>query len=103
MESKEILKKIVEEKGSCRWIAATPLPEDHICKRCPISHWLKDENGDYISCGRAVEMKKGVFDNDDAYLEVAAELLITIEVEDILLNDEDNHERERSPSGDRRS
>lgn len=90
MESKEILKNIIEDDGSCDWIISTAGDKDHPCDFCPLSERALDDEGEHVGCTRYVEIKTGGTTDQD-YLEVAIKILTELEIEDIILDGKNNH------------
>lgn len=72
MKPHEILKKIIDENGSCTWIGNA----SDICRSCPF--------GGDISCVNVVTSLIGEVTNAD-YLEAAKKMLAKIEAERIIL------------------
>ncbi len=86
MNLKDILRKIIEEEGSCDW--ANKCPE--VCNKCPLGKLKTKPNGDFYSCLEALNvdgMKE--HDTNQRYKDIAEDVLEEIEIEEILLGDED--------------
>lgn len=82
MKQREILKKIIEEKGDCSWIHGVVDVNDnpvYICHICPM--------GGKKSCVDYVSKRQGQCSVED-YIEVAKEMLTDIEVDRVLLGEE---------------
>ena len=85
MDLKDILRKIIEEEGSCDW--ANKCPE--VCDKCPLGELRRKPNGDFYSCIEALSID-GLNEREanKRYKHTAEEVLQDIEIEDILLGDE---------------
>lgn len=76
----EILKKIIEEEGSC-----TKWAKPSICKNCPLSKLKQKEDGNYLSCVEALGVSDMTEEDADArYKEVATRILLDEAIEEIL-------------------
>lgn len=79
MDKMHILKKIIQEDGSCTW--ANP----SVCAQCPLSKVKKRDNGDYYSCIEALGVQDLTEEQADArYKEVATRLLLDETIDAIL-------------------
>ena len=79
MNSVDILKKIVEENGSCCW--AKP----DICAICPLSMLKVKSNGSYMSCVESLGVQNTTEEEADTkYLDIATRLLLSEAIEKIL-------------------
>lgn len=76
-----ILKKIIENDGSCT-LWASP----SVCKQCPMSKLKQKEDGHYLSCIEAIGIKDEMSEEeaDAKYKEVATRLLLDEAIEEIL-------------------
>jgi hypothetical protein len=91
MDHKAILKKIVDEAGSCDWV--DNFDETHgdkaICRTCPMSKLKKHEDGNYMSCTEALnvhEHEEG--EANRVYLDQASRLLMDMDIEEILTKED---------------
>jgi len=79
MDKMDILKKIVEEGGSCCW--AKP----DICAICPLSMLIMKPNGSYMSCIESLGVQNlGEEAADAKYLDVATRMLLSEAIEEII-------------------
>jgi hypothetical protein len=79
LDGKEILKKIIEEEGSCCW------SKPSICAKCPLSKLKKKANGDWMSCIEAINIEHLTEEAADArYKEVAGRILLDEAIDEIL-------------------
>lgn len=75
-----ILKKIIEENGSCTLWAGPA-----ICQQCPLSKLKQKEDGHYLSCVEALGINDMTEEEADAkYKDVATRLLLDEAIEEIL-------------------
>ncbi len=79
MTDNEIISRIIEEDGNCCW--ANP----SICKLCPLSKLKKKLDGSYMSCVEALGVQELTEEEaDKRYLEVAARMLLSEAIDDLL-------------------
>ena len=83
MEDKDILQRIVDEKGSCDWLDDLEDGGISICEKCPMSNLLKDKDGNPVACYIALKAHE-VSDPDKLYYDKAVEILIDLSMEDTL-------------------
>ena len=76
----DILKKIIENEGSCtQWASPS------ICKQCPLSKLRQKEDGTYLSCVEALGIQDMTEEEADArYEEVASRILLDEAIDNIL-------------------
>lgn len=75
-----ILKKIIEEDGSCT-LWASP----SVCAQCPMSKLKQKEDGNWLSCVEALGVGNMSEEDADArYKEIAARLLLDEAIDEIL-------------------
>ena len=85
---KEVLKRIIEQSGSCDDLH----PSD--CRTCPFSKLKFKEDGNALSCSEALGIDDSAIDSDgfinadSVYLEAAKRELINLEMDDILKEDD---------------
>lgn len=84
MKRKEILHKIVGEKGSCEWVFET-FKGCNVCAFCPFSQMAQRKNGEYMGCydavcGEQTGLQQG--EVDALYLQAAQDLLLKIAIEE---------------------
>ena len=84
MNEVEILKKIIEEDGSCTWSRPA------ICKNCPLSKLKQKDNGDFYSCIEALGVQDLTEEQADAQYKKVAERLLLDETVDAILGDNSN-------------
>ena len=79
-ENMNTLIKIIENDGSCtNWASPT------VCKQCPLSKLRKKEDGTYLSCVEALNIKDMSEEEADArYKEVASRILLDEAIDKIL-------------------
>lgn len=89
MDKREILQRIIDDKGDCEALVARSLL--HLCKTCPMSKLKTRPDGTYLGCWESLlgdleqdnfNLKEGIAHS--VYLEKAIELLADIVMEDIL-------------------
>lgn len=86
MREKDILRKIIEEEGSCDWVNT----HTKACNICPLSRLKRKENGDFFSCIEALNTDNmSIHDANNRYKDIAMRVLEELEVEDILLGNTD--------------
>jgi hypothetical protein len=80
MGNMDILKKIIENEGSCtQWASPS------ICKQCPLSKLRQKEDGTYLSCVEALGIQDMTEEEADArYEEVASRILLDEAIDNIL-------------------
>jgi hypothetical protein len=79
MNKMDIVKKIVEEGGSCCW--ARP----NICAICPLSMLKIKPNGSYMSCIESLGVQDLSEEEADAkYLDIASRILLSEAIEEII-------------------
>lgn len=79
MNEIDVLKKIVENDGSCTWAKPS------ICKICPMSRLKKKNDKEYVNCIEALGAADVSEDQaDKLYLDKAKELLLDKQIEDML-------------------
>jgi len=84
MDGKSILKKIIEEEGSCCW------SKPSICALCPIGKLKKNKNGSDMNCVDAIAVDGLTEEAADAkYKEAAIRLLLDETIDDMLGGDLD--------------
>ena len=87
MDGKSILKKIIDEDGSCCW------SKPSICSECPIGKLKKNKNGSNMSCVDALAIDGLTEEQADAkYKEAAIRLLLDETIDDMLVGDDDASE-----------
>lgn len=87
MQEKDILNKIIENKGKCDWLLqhlyanVQSLP----CSICPLSKIAKRKDGSYLSCyDSLIKSKQDIIDTDAIYLMTASHKLLDLEIEEEL-------------------
>jgi len=76
---RDILEKIVAEKGDCSWAVA------NICNLCPMSKLKKRADGSHFSCLEATNAADlHEQEQNERYKEVAKRLLLDLNIEDML-------------------
>lgn len=84
MEPSNILKRIIQEGGSCCW--ANP----SICLKCPMSRLKQKDDGSYMSCIEALNIQELTEEQADAkYQEIAERILLDESIENILGEESD--------------
>jgi len=86
MKKKEVLKRIIDAKGSCDWVFSL-YRGCNICHFCPLGKLREKPNGDYYSCYEAVCGEQKIDDDskiDKMYLEAAEKKLLDISVDEEL-------------------
>jgi len=79
MEKMDILKRIIEEDGSCCW------SKPSICAVCPLSTLKLKPNGSYMSCIESLGVQDLQETAADAkYLEVASRMFLSEAIEEII-------------------
>ena len=79
MDGESILKKIIQEEGSCCW--STP----SVCAVCPISKLRQKKNGSNMSCVEALNVQEMTEEQADAkYKEVAIRILLDEAIDNLL-------------------
>lgn len=79
MKDKDILQKIIANKGSCNWA------DPSVCAECPIGKLTKREDNNYLSCADALKVDGLTEEAQDAkYKYVAERLLLDLSVDEIL-------------------
>ena len=79
MDGESILKRIIEEEGSCCW------SKPSICAKCPLSNLKKKPNGSNMSCIEALGVEDLTEEQADAkYKEAAIKLLLEGAIDDML-------------------
>lgn len=75
-----ILKKIIEQEGSCtQWASPS------VCTKCPMSKLKQKEDGHYLSCIEALGIQDmSEEEADTRYKEVAIRLLLDETIDEIL-------------------
>jgi hypothetical protein len=82
MSGESILKRIIQEEGSCCW--ANP----SVCATCPIGQMRKKSNGSNMSCIDALNVGELTEEEaDKRYKEVAERLLLDETIDAILGGD----------------
>lgn len=80
MNQKDALKKLIENKGRCSESCfSTNTP-------CPLGDWKRREDGRFLGCVEAVDIKDISDENkaNEKYLEAAERRLIEIEMEEAI-------------------
>lgn len=86
MNGESILKKIIEEEGSCCWAKPS------ICAECPFSKLKKKANGSYMSCIEALGVEQMTEEQADArYKEIAIRALLDEAIEELLGGGDESH------------
>lgn len=83
MKETDILKRIIQEDGSCTW------SKPSICKDCPMSKWKQKANGDYYTCIEALGTQEMTEEDADARYKEVAERLLLDETLDSILGEDD--------------
>lgn len=79
MNKMDILKKIVQEQGSCCWARPS------ICAVCPLSMLKIKPNGSYMSCIESLGVETLSEEEADAkYLDIASRILLSEAIEEII-------------------
>ena len=99
MTPKEVLEKILANKGSCH----NTFPD--FCNKCPLGN-IRRPNGQKMSCLEYVgadrlslETNEDLRDIDTIYMDAAADKLMEIQIEEVLTEDAD-HNGPNSPTRD---
>ena len=97
LSKKEILKKIIEEEGSCEWMF-DEYPGQDVCKNCPFNKLKKKDKFNFFCCYEAVFGTTRPVNEEEEYRrykETALQLLVDMVVaEECLGQDPDFFESE---------
>ncbi len=97
MRKKEVLKRIIANKGSCDWVMEQS-DGSTACQYCPLGKLRQKPNGDYFSCFESIcgDIKE---DNsskiDKMYHDAAVNILLDISMDEELGVDEGEYAFEK--------
>ena len=87
LSKKEILKKIIEEEGSCEWIYEEYKGQD-VCRNCPFNTLKKKDKYNFFCCYEAVNgtARPTEEEADERYKATAIQLLVDMVVNEEILD-----------------
>ena len=91
MDKRDILQRIIDERGNCDWIGTN----SDICRKCPLAKLHKDGDGEWMNCYDAVGTPD-TQDQEEVYLRVASDILCDLQIEELLQEQECKKKKEKS-------